>query len=360
MENYKKHILILTPGFPKDENDDNCIPPFQIFLENFKGTYDDWKISVVTLHYPKNKLKYDWHNIDVFTCGGNDASFPKRFKFWKEAISYAKKITEEFPISLVHSFWLGECALLGSVISNRYKIPHINTLMGQELNNSNKYLKFITLKKMKVIALSERQALIFKNKTRREVDEIIPWGVRANEINANEMRDIDIIGVGSLTSLKNFELFIEVLNEVKKNFPDIRAVIIGDGIEKEKLNQSIENFGLMKNLKLLGNLKRQEVLNLMSRSKILLHTSKFESFGYALAEALANGCYVICSSTGFAQRTKKMHLANEGKEFVKIIIDLMNNKPDYNPEIPFALDKTSAMYNVLYNQIAKGLLKSSA
>lgn len=351
MESHKKHILILTPGFPKDESDENCIPPLQIFLDDFNESYGDYKISVITVHYPPNNLNYVWKKIEVYSSGGNDVPFPKRFKIWKDVMSYANKIHRQFPISCIHSFWLGECAMLGSRISNKYKIPHINTLMGQELNERNSYLKFINLNKIKIVTLSERQASLLKAKTGKEGTKTIPWGIRSDEKKENELREYDIIGVGSLIPGKNFEMFVEIVHYIKKVFPNINAVIVGDGTEKEKIRNSIFKLNLENNIKLLGNLNRKDVLNLMGKSKILLHTSKYESFGYVLAEALACGCYVVCTETGFAKNTNKMFVAANKDEFIKSILGLLNSNQDYSPKIPITINETSKMYKELYDEL---------
>lgn len=348
MVNHKKHILILTPGFPKDESDENCIPPLQIFLEDFKKTFDEYNVTVIAVHYPPNNSHYFWKKIEIYSCGGNDVPFPKRFKVWWDVFNYADEINRELSISCVHSFWLGECAFLGTRISKKYNVPHINTMMGQELNKNNYYLKFINLDKTKVAAVSERQALLFKTKTGKAVTKIIPWGISKEEKIVNKLKEYDIIGVGSLTPGKNFELFVEIVHDIKKVFPRVNAALVGDGTEKQKIKDLIINLNLENNLKLLGTLNREDVLNLMGKSRILLHTSKYESFGYVLAEALASGCYVVCSETGFAKNMNKMVVVNEKDEFIKKIIELMKSKLDFTPELPFTLNETSASYKKLY------------
>ena len=351
MENYKKHILILTPGFPKDESDENCIPPLQIFLKDFSKSFNEYKITVISIHYPIASSKYFWNKITVHSCGGNNISFPKRIKVWKNVMSLVRKIHQEFPISLIHSFWLGECAYLGSRMSKKYKILQINTLMGQELNERNLYLKFVNLNKTKIVALSDRQASLFKAKTGKNINKIIPWGIKPEERIINEVRENDIIGVGSLIPGKNFELFIEIVKNIKEILPEISVALLGDGTEKENVRNLIIKLNLENNIKLFGNINRKDVLNLMGKSKILLHTSKYESFGYVLAEALACGCYVVCSETGFAKNTNKMFVATRKDEYIKSISELLKTKPDYTPEIPFAINATSKMYKKLYDEI---------
>jgi glycosyltransferase involved in cell wall biosynthesis len=344
----KKHILIITPGFPKDETDDTCIPPLQEFLNSFTSLFPDSKFTVISLHYPYLYQKYFWKGIPVFPLSGKDAGIKKPF-LWYNAIKLAKKIHTRNRIDIIHSFWLGECAMLGYRLSIKLNLPHLNTLMGQELNVSNRYFRFINLKKMKVAALSEKQASLFRNKTGQAVDEIIPWGIGDDDIvTDNTKREIDLLGVGSLISGKNFEMFIELVCSIRKQFPDIKAAIIGEGTAMEKLSNLISSYKLDDTVKLTGKLKRGEVLKMMRRSKILLHTSMYESFGYVLAEALASGCYVVCTKTGFAKKTNKMFIAENKNEFIRIILDLLNKELNFTPEVPFTAGNTSLLYNNLY------------
>lgn len=350
----EKHILILTPGFPKDEHDENCIPPLQIFVDEFAGECDDFKLSIIALHYPQLKGKYIWKNIDVYSCGGFNKSFPAKLLAWNTCKRFANKINAITPVSLIHSFWLGECALLGSQLSKKYDVKHINTLMGQELNQTNIYPKFINLNTLKFVALSESQAAVFNSKTKRNSDYIIPWGISREGLNPTEReRAIDILGVGSLIPVKNFELFINVIETLKIALPKINCVIIGDGTEREKLIQMISSKELKNNIKLTGSMNRTDVLNYMQRSKILLHTSNFESFGYALAEALSCGCYVVCRNRGFAKGSNKMLIAQNNNDFVMIIQRVLNNQQNFEPEIPFHLDETISAYKNLYEENVK-------
>ncbi len=53
---YSKHIVILTPGFPKNEQDTTCIPPLQAYVENFTAIHPEIKMSIISFQYPFFKL----------------------------------------------------------------------------------------------------------------------------------------------------------------------------------------------------------------------------------------------------------------------------------------------------------------
>jgi hypothetical protein len=96
------HILILTPGFPKDEDDFNCIPPLQEYLIKFKPAHPVAEFSVISFQYPYQKEKYKWNGINIYPLGGKNGKLNKLFT-WLKAIRTAKKIQNVTNIDAIHS-----------------------------------------------------------------------------------------------------------------------------------------------------------------------------------------------------------------------------------------------------------------
>ena len=86
MTKNKAHILILTPGFPKDENDFICIPPLQEFLVKFKTSYPLAKISVIAFQYPYRSRRI-MYGMGLTLLSLNGAKFDN-----KKTISMVKSI----------------------------------------------------------------------------------------------------------------------------------------------------------------------------------------------------------------------------------------------------------------------------
>ncbi|MHB8579863.1 MAG: glycosyltransferase family 4 protein [Ignavibacteriaceae bacterium] len=341
------HILIITPGFPKDNNDTGCIPPMQAYLKELLLNYPEIDISVIALHYPYKKAFYNWNGISVYACGGKGRKHPFRIIIWVYAIYILLKINRKKKIDILHSFWLNEPAMLGSIAGKLIKVKHICTMMGQDAKSGNKYLKRLNLNNIFKIAVSDYQAEILKQSCKIIPDKIVHWGIKSSQ-NNNSLREFDVLGAGSLIPLKNFSLFIKIISELKKEFPKIKSILIGEGELRGELNQLIYHYNLNENVILTGNIKREEVLNYMIKSKILLHTSMYESFGYVIAEALVSGCYVVCKPVGCAKQSNKIFIAEEEKDFVNAIRALLINGKDYKSEDLFPLGKTVNTYAGLY------------
>lgn len=348
-----KHILFLTPGFPADEHDFNCIPPLQEFLLKFRSVYPASKISVISFQYPYQNKQYIWNEIKVNPLGGKNKIYKKIF-LWYSAIRRAKEINRLNKVDVIHSLWLGECAIIGNIMSKKFDCKHICTLMGQDVKPQNRYLKRLKDKKIKIIALSKNQADQFLKLTNRKVDETIHWGIDDQPASIIE-RDIDLLAVGSLIPLKNYSLFVRLVCEIVKINPDIKCKLAGAGPELSILKAMAIEEGIEKNIEFTGLLNRTEIFKLMQRSKILIHPSKFEGFGYVFAEALANGMYIVSFNTGCALDHPKWLIANDNMDFIKIAASLFGSKLDFNAVNPFPLHETVSRYAFLYgiNEIRK-------
>jgi len=341
-----KHILFLVPGFPADENDFNCIPPFQDFLEKFITEYPSTKNSVIAFQYPYKNKNYEWNRINVIPLRGKNIRLKKPF-IWLRTIREAERIHNSINIDVVHSLWLGECAMIGNILSKKFGCQHICTLMGQDVKPFNIYLKIIKNSKTKFIALSNNQSELFYELTNRKVDEIIHWGIDDQKLSYQE-RDIDLLGVGSLIPLKNYSLFIKTIDEIMKTTPSLKSKLVGTGPESSKLKKMAEAKGLEKNIEFTGLIDRKEIFKLMQRSKILVHPSKFEGSGFVFAEALANGTNIVSFNVGYAQKHPKWSIANDEQDFKIITERLLDSELNFEPSNLFPLRETVDRYADLY------------
>lgn len=99
------------------------------------------------------------------------------------------------------------------------------------------------------------------------------------------------------------ELLLESISKVAPNYPDWRFVILGP--YDESIAKRYERFaaGLKSRIELLGSCDHSQVLHYMKQGKILLNTSRWESFGLVGVEALSQGCSLVCTPTCMAMQT---------------------------------------------------------
>ena len=103
--------------------------------------------------------------------------------------------------------------------------------------------------------------------------------------------------VSRLAKEKNLDFQIRGLSclkrLLKKKGRTFRHMIIGDGPEKENLMRQIGELGLTENIIFIGNVDNQEIKNYQAAADAFLFTSKSETQGIVLLEAMAVGNPVV-------------------------------------------------------------------
>jgi glycosyltransferase involved in cell wall biosynthesis len=336
------HIVFITPGFARDETDTTSVSYLQVYFKALQNK--GFKISIITLHYPSTNTVYKWNNCDVY-------SFAKYAKWqkpilWLKAIRTIVSINKQEPISALHSFWLGECAMVGHLAAKRIRVKHLNTLMGQDVLQGNKFCKILPIKRMNLVTLSSFHQQVFLKNYQIQTP-IVFFGTNKKDVIKNEIKAIDFIGVGSLIPIKNYSLFIDVIHEINKTIP-VSAIIIGEGEEFDLLAKKIKDLKLENVIKLLGLLNNDLVLRYLAQSKVLLHTSNHEGFGMIFAEALQQETMVVSTPVGSIFESPNVMLANNKSDLVKSCQVMLTKTFDPNFSNPFDIKKTIENYNYYY------------
>ena len=98
-----------------------------------------------------------------------------------------------------------------------------------------------------------------------------------------------ICTVGRPSYQKNIELMIDILKAVRVSI-DIHLIIMGVGFHSDHLKYvktKIVQYDLEKNVTLLPWTERQDVFNIISKSKLYISTARYEGLPYSIIEALA-------------------------------------------------------------------------
>ena len=110
-----------------------------------------------------------------------------------------------------------------------------------------------------------------------------------------EIREDDTVFsyIAELNSNKNQILLIKTIEELKKERPNIKLLLIGDGPLKSQYQEYIKDKNLENEVKLLG--KRQDINELLSITDIYLASSKREGLPVNVMEAMYKGLPIIAT-----------------------------------------------------------------
>lgn len=104
-------------------------------------------------------------------------------------------------------------------------------------------------------------------------------------------RPITILYAGKLIERKHIDWIIECLSRM--NDPRLQFRIIGNGEQRTFLEQTIIDYDLKKQVTLLPEMSRSNVINEMVNADIFCMPSTGETFGLVYLEAMACGCITI-------------------------------------------------------------------
>lgn len=320
----QRSVIFLTPGFPTDESDSTCIPALQNYVLQFARSHPEVSIAIIAFEYPATAREYRWHGIEVHAAGGRNRRGPLRRLTWLRATAAFRRVRRRTGVGVIHSFWLGECTLIGQRLARHFGGLHVASIMGQDATTANSYVSRIDLAALTLTCGSTFAARHFEAVTGRKVDRVIPLGLDVDQFSLpSSACDTDIIGVGSLTPLKNYSLFLRLVAELRSEVPTLTAALIGDGPERERLEREIAEQGLTSRVVLRGELPRHEVLAHLARSRIFLHPSLYESQGYVFLEALHAGLPVISFDVGHRPPSPRSFVCRDEDEMRETLRTLL-------------------------------------
>lgn len=139
-----------------------------------------------------------------------------------------------------------------------------------------------------------------------------------------------IVTIGRLDENKSQIDAVEISSKLKEKKIDFEWYLIGDGPDKDKINNLIKNNNLEQNVFLLGN--KNNIADYLYNSNIFVSLSKSESYGLAIVEALYTNTIVI------VRKIPVIHeiIDNNGivcdniSEITSEIIKLYSDKKYYN------------------------------
>lgn len=342
MNKASKHLLFITPGFPKDELDTRCIPAMHLFLTELNKSAQ-FQISIIALDYPYTRKTYSWNGLKVYALGGQNKKWVKKLLLYRRAIEVAKSIHHDQPVSQIHSFWLGDAAMIGSRLSKKWSIKHSCSLMGQDVLSSNKYFRRIsTLPEL--VCLSRFHAKSLLDNWNLTPKHLINWGIEDLSHFRSSSKVIDILGVGNLSDIKSYDRFISILDQIRTTNPNIKATIIGEGEEELKLKRLIQESNLEANVELVGVKNREQTLKIMGESRCLLHTSSFESFGLVFLEALALGLKIYTTPVGIAKEISAIEKFENDEYIVEKLRSDLQSEIEQPVQYPFKIQETTQQY----------------
>ena len=218
-----------------------------------------------------------------------------------------------YSFDVIHAhYWLS--GLVAKEISNELNIPFIFTShsLGIFLDGYNKERvdceKIVMTSTNLVTASSVFETMLIADTYKideNKIKKITPGVDRKIFIpDLSVEKENIILSIGRIQEQKGQLQTIEFLNNFKKIQNDFKCYFVGGPSGKHgneylhELKQTIKDFNLDKHVEFLGDLPQTEIIELLKKAKLLIHTSKFETFGLVAIEANTMGVPVLTTNNG--------------------------------------------------------------
>lgn len=260
----------------------------------------------------RRKLGYHFYNkdgFDVFELSLPIGAVPiKLFTFIGRLCAlflYRKVVKKNGVPDIIHSHF-ANIGTIASVLKRKYNVPLVHTEHSSEII----YNKIDSIKKRlygkvytdadAVIAVSPALQKALRDTFKVDalmIFNIIDFNTFTNIRNINGNNTFTFVSVGGLIYRKGFDLLITAFAELSKDI-NANLVIVGQGPLLPSLQDLSRKLNVADKIIFTGNLDRESIAAIMSKSQAFVLASRGETFGVVYAEAMAAGLPVIATKCG--------------------------------------------------------------
>ena len=325
---------------------------------------DNHNVTVVTGEkaesFKDNNLEFI--SLNIFE---SDLNVEDKEVFLQEFKNKLEESLDLKSFDVIHAhYWLS--GLIAKEISNEFDIPFVFTShsLGVFLDGYNKERvdceKIVMTSSDLVTASSEFENMLIADTYKvdeNKIKKIIPGVDR--EIFSPDLsikRENIFLSIGRIQEQKGQLQTLEFLNNFKKIENDFRCIFIGgpsgkygDGYLLE-LEQTVKDFNLETHVEFLDNLEQTKIIELLNKAKLLIHSSRFETFGLVAIEANTMGVPVLTINNGslmeIIENNKNgylsenlidievnnfvSHLVNEDRKFQEVSLSCIEKSKKYD------------------------------
>ena len=325
---------------------------------------DNHNVTVVTGEkaesFKDNNLEFI--SLNIFE---SDLNVEDKEVFLQEFKNKLEESLDLKSFDVIHAhYWLS--GLIAKEISNEFDIPFVFTShsLGVFLDGYNKERvdceKIVMTSSDLVTASSEFENMLIADTYKvdeNKIKKIIPGVDR--EIFSPDLsikRENIFLSIGRIQEQKGQLQTLEFLNNFRKIVNDFRCIFIGGPSGKYgdeyllELEQTVKDFNLETHVEFLDNLEQTKIIELLNKAKLLIHTSRFETFGLVAIEANTMGVPVLTINNGslmeIIENNRNGYLSEnliniEVNNFVK---NLLNENKKFE-EISFSCIEKSKKYD---------------
>lgn len=300
-------LFDLAQGFIKQGIEVTVVAPHENKLPTFE-CIDDlyiYRFRYAPYRYERLAYKGIMHKL----ARGNLSNRILIILFLISFLFKAYEIIIKRKIDIIHAHWWIPSGMVAFSLSALTNKPYIVTTHGTDITllNNNSLLRILaklTFKKSSYItSVASPHKSILSNQI--GIDEskvdVLPMPVDPLLFYPQETKKPEgniILSIGRLVKAKGFEYLIDAVNLLKFKGKRFHLMIIGDGPDKQLLQNKIKEHGLNNNIEIIPSMPRYKLNKFYNLCDIFVLPSLSEGVSVAVLEALACKNAVITTPVG--------------------------------------------------------------
>ncbi len=277
-----------------------------VLTSSFKGLPAFEKVENINIHRVKV-----W-----FRKSRDAASFTSMLTYLPYAFFKGISLFRSRHYDVINTHFAVPSGPLGYLFGRMFKTPNVLSLHGGDIYDPSKKMsphnsfffkrvvRFILRKADAVVAQSSntRENALKYYSPGREIS-VIPLAFhppRLPKVTRKELglskEDFVLVAIGRIVKRKALDVLISALGQISDS--RIRLFILGDGPERETLQEQARSLGLENRVAFLGYVSEEDKYRYLAAADLFALTSMHEGFGIVYMEAMHCGLPIICSDHG--------------------------------------------------------------
>lgn len=347
-------IAIITPGFSAHA-EDWAIPAL---LNLARGFAKEIEVHIFSQRYPVRGT-YRFEGLTHHAAGGGQRFGLASARIWLQTSRAIIAQHRRTPFDLLHAFWADEAGFSAAIAGTVIKRPVIVSLGGGELT----YLPDIDYGAQRFLArrlttrYAFRQAALVTAGSGYQLDLCRQHGMAEKKLcfaplgidiqyfqpASWKQRRIEgwkigglkstcpptIIQAASLLPVKNQKLLLEIFKLVKEEIPTVKLNLVGDGPLRDELRQLAGQADLQSNIAWRRQIAYPEMPAQYRQANLYLQTSRHESQGLAVLEAMACGLPVLGTPVGIVKDVACLPPASSAEVLATQVVEVFRDPTRY-------------------------------
>ena len=237
-----------------------------------------------------------------------------------------------FDLIHAHGMFTPPAGLIAQILSEKYSKPYVLTVHGSDVNilmekrkkvylgvfESAQTVIFVSnalLEKARSFGYSGKNAVVIPNGYDPQIFRLLDKDQVRRQLGIYTEGYKYVGFVGNLIEIKRADKLVEIFDLIRKGYPKVKFIVVGDGHLRGKMEGRAKQKGL--DVLFTGLLDQPEVAKYMNAMDVMVLPSRNEGFPTVVIEAQACGTCVVGSSNGGIPEATgfREYVVEEGPDF---------------------------------------------